>query len=480
MISLSKENIASRLRDYANIRGIMIDNPDITQYTALRQWTILLDGTKHGENIEAKYLTTEYFANVHRTVSMYHLLKFFSLIEESSYEYILESELDFDLNKIFNDKVPNNLSKKKLILLLRNAFNHNDDPQHSKYNISINGKYLELDLLDIRKESEKKANPNDPIPLNFKINYEQLSEIVSAVTKANKGLIMQEWTCPKNFRLEKMNEGTLKKIKTTIHYLKRKISDDSRPNIHNFSINGVSEETAHNFLDTQQNEKNQSVEHYLYPEQVKYVIEVMNSQTLISLLAELSDTFKTYLFQELLKDTEPLPMYKIEQFRFLGLLEQLFLINPNISQKDIIKTLLSCAENENTENETTRIIKEVYLRTPRTTLDLYKKTLDVDMQAMYPFMEYWGYMLDTIIDDEYIEINGKIYERIHLRDSVVHGRYILGNNNTIHFYDRNNGFAQDNNIHTHYEINYHDLKNYIEDQYIIRIKKEDPAKYKRI
>ena len=49
------------------------------------------------QNIEE---TKEYFANMHRTVSMYHLLKFFSLVEESSYEYILESELDFDLNKI--------------------------------------------------------------------------------------------------------------------------------------------------------------------------------------------------------------------------------------------------------------------------------------------------------------------------------------------------------------------------------------------
>jgi len=89
---------------------------------------------------------------------------------------------------------------------------------------------------------------------------------------------------------------------------------------------------------------------------------------------------------------------------------------------------------------------------------------------------YLGYIVDTLIDDEEIEIEGCNYSREKLRDSFVHGRWFTTGDGTIEFYD---GMGKNKNYCTfdwHESININDLKMWGENIYktkLISQKKEN-------
>ena len=108
MISLPKNNLATILRDYAHIRYEMVMNPNFNLTNSIVRW-INIDNTKSLSE-KQQCMNYEYLMSVYRIYLMYTTLKYFSIIEENSINFISEEELEFDISKITTDK---NISKKK-------------------------------------------------------------------------------------------------------------------------------------------------------------------------------------------------------------------------------------------------------------------------------------------------------------------------------------------------------------------------------
>lgn len=468
MISLPKNNLATILRDYAHIRCEMVMTPNLNLTNSIVRW-INIDNTKSLSE-KQQCMNYEYLMSVYRIYLMYTTLKYFSIIEENSINFISEEELQFDISKITTDK---NISKKKLLLYMRNAFNHNNDPNHSKYNISPNGKYLEIHLLDIRSSKEKLMENSKPKPFYIKIEFQQLSEIVVSMLNASRGLIVQEWIKPSEFDITNLTFDMLKNVSTKIYYLKNKI-DDNIKTLRNQSVDeGIrTKEEKEKVLNSN---SYLITEHKLYDEQIEKILEEFNFYQTKFPNFKKDEIYQSVFFRKLLEQTEPLPTYKTHILQFQGLLHQIYMLEPSITQNFIDKQLTSLLVGEeilDTNNDykqfdikRRKMVKDVYLKNLTTKINLAIKVLDKNSQIFYPFMMYFGYMIDTIIKEETLIINNTKYSREKLRNAIVHGRYIISNNGTIHFYDRNNGYGLDHNFNAHYKILFSDLNDFVEEKY---------------
>lgn len=179
MISLTREEIAEKLIDY----NVLISKMDSFKSKKIKELytEILIERGIRLEDYESIENQYTIMLRVYRIISF---LKFFSYYEEAFFNSINDSNLDFAKYKknindggIFVEGNGSNFSNKQMILFIRNAFNHNDDKNHSKFNISKNGRFIEFHLRDVRSESEKINNPNNKKEFHIKISYESFVEM---------------------------------------------------------------------------------------------------------------------------------------------------------------------------------------------------------------------------------------------------------------------------------------------------------------
>ena len=92
---------------------------------------------------------------------MFSNFKLFSFSEDHTLNRdnnILESDLE-DLKEGLNKiEGSTDISNKQLIRLIRNAFNHNNDPNFDRFKISKNAKNIEISFKDLRTPKEETEN----------------------------------------------------------------------------------------------------------------------------------------------------------------------------------------------------------------------------------------------------------------------------------------------------------------------------------
>ena len=302
---------------------------------------------------------------------------------------------------------------------------------------------------------------------------------------ASRGLVLQEWIIPEGFNLDKFTEKELSKIKTKIYYFKNKVDDDIQGLKSYIRTNGASSKDKKKILESN---PYFMTEHYLYDEQVKMIIEQFDNCLKTYPTLKSDNIYKSKFLDRILRQTEPLPLWKTHVWQFQGNIHQLYMLEPNITQSFIDLQVSNLLDNneikdsdpiyERLDNIRKERMKSVYLDSYIHKMDLIINLFDKTTQVFYPYMMYYGYMIDTVIQDEYIEIKGITYNREKLRNSIVHGRYIISKDSILHFYDRNNGYGKDHDFNEHYTISFKDLSSYIERKYIEIVKNQNPETYK--
>ena len=164
--SFSKYDIATYLRDYADIMDVATSNPNIPLYDI---YCDILN--REGRSNEANFDNYQKMINF---VIFFTNIRMFSVVYDNYFQYVREEDLkDLDLSGIFIDqndynKFSNN--KKDIIKYVRNGLNHNLQNELCHYSFDGMGNYN----VDI---SLKGTNP----PFNAKIESTKLLEIISIV-----------------------------------------------------------------------------------------------------------------------------------------------------------------------------------------------------------------------------------------------------------------------------------------------------------
>ena len=463
MISIEKSEIAKYLRDYAIMAELIRNNPtrkvgDVFKYYMLGEGRI----DEYNDN---------YFIKMVRVYGIITELKMFSYREDLSIDYLNENELDFDdiKEKIFiNSKDARSFSKKQIIKYVRNAFNHSDSDKRL-YNISFNGRYVEIDLKNTK-----------PKPFHVKLNFNQLNKINDSIERKSHNMLMSLIDFD-DVNFEKIfSKSEIEKLKFVHFYFPKKIDEQIINKLKEFDFSKC--KTSHQII--KEVEKifmsfgftEYSIEYFPFKEE-----QIDKSYTLLSNLANKDisnsnfDILKSVITTAL-EEVIPLGMYHMEQLNFEQRFDAWFMSDPNISYNEILEKLKNVMYGNqyqpiNTPSEEyNNFDKErfesltTFFKTKNGDISINGTALysNYNTRVQYPIVLYIGFMFDSIITDEFLNIDGKEYETMHLRNSFVHGRWFFGENENIELYDCSNGNNNDYKFDWHASINIRKLLTAVE------------------
>lgn len=467
MVSLEKREIAKYLRDYAMLAEQMRYNPTISMYTLFA--TNMLASGRYDDCNQL------YFDKMLRVYSFYTELKIFSFHEDLQIDYINESELLFDKIKdaIFvNPEDSKYFSKKQVIKYIRNAFNHSEG-EKELYSISVNGRFLAINLQNTR-----------PRPFNIKLDIIQLNEIRKCLIDSGRNLLMAHFQFDPSFDiLAKELYSELDKIKYKHYYFNKKITTDTLNKIEEIlSIKMSNEEEiyqkANNIDEVIKNEKSFFKLFDLLPEQKEKIYE---SFKLIKGLYKqgkfkaLGDDYFRFCMHHMLHKTVPLGMYHTEQITYELIFAMWYVREGNMSlddaKEEIKKVYTTYGESDKKQEGDKSFSEFRYDMMQGTYNDRNEKERlrmidsDTESQIIYPLMMYLGFVLDNLCAQETIVIGKKEYNKEKIRNSIVHGRWFIGKDRVIQFYDCPSGNNNDYNFNWHESINAYDLKEWGENYF---------------
>lgn len=467
MVNLTKEEIATLLRDYANFSKLITNYPTIT-FENLFSIYMLNENRPNDINIE-------YYEKMIRVYAFFTLLKLFSFSEDYlvNDKLISNEELDFDniKEKIFTN--PNDAkyfnSKKNIITYIRNAFNHSDNNKNL-YSISKNTRYLKIDL----------EHPKENHPLHLKMTIEDLTTICNAMLKAKRTIFLTTFDIDKNFNINSNNLfKELDKIKFIYYNFTKKISHNTLNNIslilkkaittkseRDKKSNDLKNTFLNEFYTTQsyQLSDKQKQKFSLELEKIKYLIK--NKQFIqIPNLKEETNYYTYYI----LKKCIPLGSLKYDQIMLEYQLCTLYLQDISLSYEKIlnnIKNIYLNIKDKNLDNYDALIhnIMNTYYNTPTQKLDLILNSYDLSQKELQPLLIYLEYITNNLYNDEYINIKTNNYQKERIRNAFVHGR-LFTSSNSLELYDGPSGNKNYYNFDWHQTINIHDFKNWAEEFY---------------
>ena len=187
MIAMTKFEMVRYLKDYADLQYLMMQHPD-------QQIGILFDRLMQSKG-RFEDDTREYYDRMRRVYMNYNLMKKFSYSEDfllNRDNYINDNDLDEIIPENTYSTNMDSISKKKLLQLIRNTFNHNDSEDVDRFKMSVNGRKIEIELLsgpvrikfdttklwdvynNMIKHRRNNFNISFDIPDDFDINSENL------------------------------------------------------------------------------------------------------------------------------------------------------------------------------------------------------------------------------------------------------------------------------------------------------------------
>lgn len=460
MIGLTKKEIADNLLDFVILKSKMQTCPNRKISTLYKE--IILERQQRGMDVN-NYDENSYLVML-RIYFIINTLKLFSYYEERFFDSIDNIGLDFSNFKknikdggCFVEGNGKSFSNKQIILYIRNAFNHNDDIGHNKFNISRNAKYIEVHLKDVRKEEEIKKYPNNKKPFHIKMSYDTLKHLFSMMSENVQNYDISFYTSNLgNLVPDTINDEYIDSLSINRVILQKKVSDEVLAQI--LQIN------SNNSLPKE--EKISQTNDILLTNGVKYKIESYPldpyQKRAIRILFSTDDKFNSQILDHLLdkaiRNYTPLGLAKT-----INIKNELFLLNlfgnPNMTYEEFInsanKIIFNKTEDMNdlekklAEKKGKNVVELVELSS---TLNLYMKKS--------PYLTYIAYVIANMYDsNSEIIING--INREHIRNSLTHGWYFIDQNNNLMLYDNYDRRKNDYEFYWHKSVSFVELLNVV-------------------
>lgn len=458
MISLTREEIAEKLIDY----NVLISKMHLSKNKKIKELYIEIFNER-GISLESYESVENHYSTMLRVYRIISFLKFFSYYEEAFFNSIVDANLDFSKYKknindggIFVSGNGSNFSNKQIILFIRNAFNHNDDKNHSKFNISKNGRFIEFHLLDVRSEREKTNDPDNKKEFHIKISYESFVEMFKIFCDNIESAFIPvyidgdslDFTGPNLF-----DNAVVKRLylprRTPLHIIDELI------------------EIVDNEIHSKQElfDKVKSVLQLEEEEFVKYFsLDEFQKRTLNRMFRRVDFSYMSNQELELFIDTIirkyiPNGMEKTPDILNDVLLLSLF--NMNKSYKDIAGSVIKIIDNKAVQLSEDEKYVSSRLKTNRDKVE-FKDNFSWSFFKT-PYVNYLFYIFNNFSDDELhlTDSKGKVISfegnnindvftlKEHIRNALTHGWFFINDEQEFEFYDNANRHVDDYNFYCH-------------------------------
>lgn len=442
MISMSKFDIIQYLKDYANLQYLIMKNPS-ESFGLLFSNYMLNEKRPQNNNIE-------YYDIMRRVYMIYIIMRKFSFLEDyllNKDNYLNDTELEAIIpNNLYKTSIKG-LSKKKIIQLIRDGFNHNDSEIIDRFKISVNGKYIEIEFLNIPRST----GTSEPIKMKFSI--EQLMKIYNDMAAKRQNNLAISFSIPPDFDINAKNlYEQLNNIRFIHYYFNKKLS---KKTIEQFKTTvdtkGLSQdeilkksEEFHNLSSS----LNEPVKYCLSDDQIKKLISFIEYYR-ENMPGLLDNDINSIMYYFLLK-VIPIPGFKDECFDNQLIYCERFMQETTNSLDSSIKELVQVISNTKLKQNRSEYIQETYNflneRKEIKNYNFFKDLLDGEFIFGIPIITYIDAVFTHCCKEKIVKIGNVQYEKELIRNSFVHGRWYISTNKSIVLYDADPRNKNDYNL----------------------------------
>lgn len=356
------------------------------------------------------------FVNVIKIIATCNDNVFFAMLDKNI--------IDFDDSIFCTEETKNSYTKKSTILLIRNALCHNDkDNPIYWFGKDDDGVKLHIKLNQTKATAGDKKG--EVVPFEVKLSLEQIGHIQAQYATANYMHVggIEIGVSPRD-AVGLSDEQKLQMLVDNTYYhseIYRQLSDMEKRRI-----------TGVNDIDTIK-----SIIGNRFVENKKKKLGIMQKRTLIDNVRSWMKKSNGFFDVVDVFEYEALKTLPISREKYKGYLSSILFINCCDTSRSVSDNLFNSFLNfrDNPDCLERNYYSRFCYQEPEEENMFRLSLLDDSFLEILNKSVFYGYMLDSVIQDEFIEIGGKQYPREKLRNSFVHGRWFVDSDNDWHLYD---------------------------------------------
>lgn len=446
MVAMTKEEMIQYLKDYANIQDLAVKNPDVSIGVLFDKYM----------QINHRYSddNREYYDTMRRVYASYIAFKRFSITEDfllNRDDFLNNNELD-GISEGCKIYTTSPITNKKIVQLIRDAFNHNDAISFDRFRMSKNGRFFEIEYKDIRTNKEREQGvPIKPFRMKFDIKY--LNKVMEIINEKRQNTLFLSFDGHGSidFYSDSLNSD-LGQIKFIHYYFTNKLSSDI---INDFNHLGDTKGLSLEEL----KERSEQL-HSLSSEIGNFVSYDLNEEQIEKLKTVIDIYIKYYpglledhvnsIMYYFLSKVIPVPSFKLETMKKQFLLSLGYFADCNFSINEVSKRILRVfyeQEIPDTYDEEDVLMHNNLLEEKKIfQLNFYKDMLDGEFLQAFPIIMYIDSVVTHFCSDDEITIDGVTYPKEKLRNSFAHARWFISSNKELVMYDAHPKNINDYNL----------------------------------
>lgn len=437
MVSLTQNQIAQYLFDYANLNQLMLDNPNLSIYS-------LFTDNMNSQN-RTEDCNETYYNIMLRVYLLFLKMKTYSICED----YNLKGKNNFVNNNNLNlsairssiiKEKKCNKSDKEILQLIRDAFCHSTRG-NELYHISLNGKKIEFTL-------------HRPDSITIDLKLDDIMTLTSSIFNTSQTMILMslEWD---NFKGDL--KQFLKNIKIGRYYFEKKLDDAVLNHINNDS-NNENHTTVISEVKKLKNSTTKQIN--LTENQIDNIINTVDELIENKIISkEEFNQYRSEILNILISKHLPLPFLKSENYTIDGFINYYLNSISSFSYYDICKIMILLPNKKEKEFSFEKYYDQVFNNIyDNLFFKLYYTNFNERMiHSHMLFIEY--IIVNFCNTDGYIKIGKHNILYNKLRNSLVHSRWCIDKDKIV-FYDASPTTSEEFNYNWSTSIRFVDLYGY--------------------
>lgn len=445
MVSMTKEEMIQYLHDYAQIAYFQNNATNLSIGKCFNIY-MTFNGRKEDN-------TQEYYDTMRNVYIIYCIMKIFSFSEDyvlNRDNYIVDDDLDNLKEDLIKIEASNNISNKQIIRLIRNAFNHNNDPKFDRFKISKNAKNIEISFKDLRTPKEI-ATSKEIKPFSIKFNLDYLNKVLDNIINKSRTTPYYTIDLTKFNIFSKNLYKELDKIKITNYLFPKKLTKDQKEKINKLQTEDNTSEEENKRIEKELCDYITSIADPYEYKMTKIEKEKFCSlkKLYIKIMPELLKTHTTTMTDYFLNQSLSIPDFKKDTLYDQLILAGGFYGNPMLSKTDIINSIndLYSTERILPNNEIdSMILSYIFTESKRNQIFFMHNMISRDFLEVVPSIMYLDSVITHYCTDETITIDNITYETEKIRNSLVHGRWLISKDTELVMYDADPRNNKSNNL----------------------------------
>jgi hypothetical protein len=423
---MSKEEIIEYLKNYALVQEMATIFYQDINYFDIYNYKVAKDSTDIKNN-------KLYFTNMCKVYNAYCTMKNFSNIENillNSNKLVIKEQLESFSKNLKIEINEDNINDARKAEVIRDAFNHNNNPSHYLFSLSKDATTCEVDVWDSRKGEKRKIEDGRTHKFKAQFSLEDINDITKKLQEVKKNIMYARLEMGDLFD-QNLNDITaqLKKVEFFNYHIKDTMSKDDLDRIEELkNLNNITDGDCH--------ARSLIIREIL----AKYNLEIksynLTEEQRLTMAAKLAKIppkelihHRDFYVYHYALDAIPIASFKSQSLNLQGMISQLC---PFGSYNDMV----DCFNSKNYSNQTEYMFDHLKIR-------------DEDFLTIHPLVAYLDTMISQIPEtyqkETTITLEDKDIKLSDIRNSLIHSKWYQTENGELSLFDglTNNKYIYD-------------------------------------